>query len=159
MSEELLETIQTKIKSVQGDEAIKEAKLNFDKPMVILDTENWNDEVMRMLHDDDAMQFDFLTCVTGVDYEEHMEAIYNLYSTTLDQYLYVKVVTPRENPVVSSGDPVWKSADYMEREIYDLLGITFTGHWNMSRILLEDDWEGHPLRKDYITDKKALGLD
>ena len=159
MSEELLEVIQTKIKSVQGEDAIKEAKLNFEKPMVILDTENWNEDVMRLLHDDEALQFNFLTLVTGVDYEEHMEAIYNFYSTVLDQYLYLKVVTPRDNPVVSSADPVWKSADYMEREIYDLLGITFSGHWNLSRILLEDDWEGHPLRKDYITDKKALGLD
>lgn len=159
MSQELLDLITEKVHTLHGSDTIEEAKLNFDKPMIILPTEHWDTATARMLHDDPDLQFDFLSCVTGVDYEEHMEVVYNLYSTTHDHYLYLKVKTPREEPVVNSGDPVWKAADYMERETYDLLGIDFPGHWHLKRILLQDEWEGHPLRKDYITDKKALGLD
>jgi NADH-quinone oxidoreductase subunit C len=159
MSQELLDLFVEKITNVQGEDSIVEAKLNFGKPMIILGTENWNLAIAKLLRDDELLQFDFLTCVTGVDYEEHMEVVYNFYSTTLDQYLYLKVNTNREEPTIMSADPVWKSADYMERETFDLLGIDFPGHWQLKRILLEDDWEGYPLRKDYITDKKALGLD
>jgi len=159
MSQELLELIVEKINTVHGEESVVEAKLNFGKPMIILGTEHWDLTIAKLLHDDESLQFDFLTCVTGIDYEEHMEVVYNFYSTPLDQYLYVKVNTTREEPTVMSADPVWKSADYMERETFDLLGIDFPGHWQLKRILLEDDWEGYPLRKDYITDKKALGLD
>jgi len=159
MSQELLELIVEKINTVHGEESVVEAKLNFGKPMIILGTEHWDLTIAKLLHDDESLQFDFLTCVTGIDYEEHMEVVYNFYSTPLDQYLYVKVNTNREEPTVMSADPVWKSADYMERETFDLLGIDFPGHWQLKRILLEDDWEGYPLRKDYITDKKALGLD
>ncbi|MBU9710317.1 NADH-quinone oxidoreductase subunit C [Evansella tamaricis] len=137
----------------------KPADLNFGRPMIILDSKKWTLELAKMFRDDEELQFDFLSCVTGVDYEEHMEVIYNFYSTTKDHYLYVKVKTPRDNPSVVSVEPLWKAADYMERETYDLFGIDFPGHWNLRRILLQDDWEGHPLRKDYITDKKALGLD
>ncbi|MCD8509297.1 MAG: NADH-quinone oxidoreductase subunit C [Bacillus sp. (in: Bacteria)] len=144
-------------KKDEGPEKL--ARLNFGDPMIVLTSEQWTVELAQLLKDDEEMQFDFLSCVTGVDYEEHMEVVYNLYSTTKNQYLYVKVRTSRDNPSVVSVDSVWKAADYMEREIYDLLGIDFPGHWNLKRILLDDGWEGHPLRKDYITDKKALGLD
>lgn len=146
-------------KKVEKKEPEKPASLNFGKPMIILEGKHWSLKLVNLLKDDPDLQFDFLSCVTGVDYPEHMEVIYNLYSTVKDHYLYVKVKIPRDHPTIQSADPVWKAADYMEREIYDLLGIEFIGHWNMSRILLPDDWEGHPLRKDYITDKKALGLD
>lgn len=141
----------------EDDDAL--AKLNFGKPMIILTDEQWSHDVAKLLRDDEDLQFDFLQCVTGVDYKDHMEVIYNFYSTTKKHYLYVKVRTSRENPEIISAEPLWKAADYMEREVYDLLGIKFKGHWNLKRILLPDDWEGHPLRKDYITDKKALGLD
>ncbi|MCE7792481.1 NADH-quinone oxidoreductase subunit C [Salipaludibacillus sp. CUR1] len=159
MSQELLDLIVNKVHTLHGKETIEEPVLNFGKPMIVLDSGNWDLATAKLLHDDEALQFDFLSCVTGVDYEEHMEVIYNFYSTILDHYVYVKIKTSREEPTVMSAEPVWKSADYMERETYDLLGIDFPGHWRLKRILLQDDWEGHPLRKDYITDKKALGLD
>ncbi|UCZ53015.1 NADH-quinone oxidoreductase subunit C [Bacillus shivajii] len=158
-NQEVLDMFVEKVNHFQGDEVVAEAKLNFDKPMIILESSNWSLKLAKFLHDDSDLQFDFLSCITGVDYDEHMEVVYNFYSTKLDQYLYVKVKTPREKPSVVSVESVWKTADYLERETYDLLGIDFPGHWNLKRILLEDDWEGHPLRKDYVTDKKALGLD
>ncbi|MGJ9384736.1 NADH-quinone oxidoreductase subunit C [Salipaludibacillus sp. CF4.18] len=159
MSQELLDLIAEKIHTLQGADTIEEAKLNFHKPMIILASQNWDFNTVNVLRTDESLQFDFLSCVSAIDYEEHMEVIYNFYSTRLDHYLYVKVKTPRGNPVIISLEPVYKAADYMEREIYDLMGIDFTGHWNLKRILLPDEWEGHPLRKDYVTDKKALGLD
>lgn len=181
MSQELLELIVGKVNTLLGEEALvleketddseneeeekeKEevellARLNFDRPMIILNSDQWSLDLAKLLHDDPDLQFDFLQCVTGVDYKDFMEVVYNFYSTTKKHYLYVKVRTSRENPSIISADPVWKAADYMEREVYDLLGVEFKGHWNMKRILLTDDWEGYPLRKDYITDKKALGLD
>ncbi|WP_096437587.1 NADH-quinone oxidoreductase subunit C [Alteribacter populi] len=159
MSEQLLDQISQSIKKIQGEDAIEEAKMNFGKPMIVLDTSHWTSQVVQMLHDDPELKFDFLSCLSGIDYEEHMEVVYNFYSIPQDHYLYVKVKTSREQPSVQSVQPIWKTADWLERETYDLLGIDFPGHWNMKRILLEDDWEGHPLRKDYVTDKKALGLD
>ncbi|SDZ45870.1 NADH-quinone oxidoreductase subunit C [Evansella caseinilytica] len=159
MSQEVLDIIVKKITEQKGDEAIEEAKLNFDEPMIILDTKNWDVKTAKLLRDDPALAFDFLSCITGVDYEEHMEVVYNFFSTTKKHSMYVKVKTTREKPSVTSVESLWKSADYMERETYDLFGIDFPGHWNLRRILLQDDWEGHPLRKDYVTDKKALGLD
>ncbi|GEL07518.1 NADH-quinone oxidoreductase subunit C [Salisediminibacterium halotolerans] len=159
MNEELLDMITNKINQLTDEETVTEAKMNFHKPMIILPADKWTLTAAKMLRDDEDLRFDFLTCITGVDYEEHMEVVYNFYSTVHDHYLYVKVTTPREEPSVQSLDPLFKSADYMEREIYDLLGIDFPGHWNLRRIMLDDDWEGHPLRKDYITDKKAMGLD
>ncbi|ADU32293.1 NADH-quinone oxidoreductase subunit C [Evansella cellulosilytica] len=179
MSQEVLELVVKKVNNVLGEETLtlktadeesaeseeeqeeqeELALLNFDRPMIILTSEQWKENVAKALRDDPELQFDFLSCVTGVDYDEHMEVVYNFYSTTKKHYLYVKVRTSRENPSVISVDSIWKAADYMEREIYDLLGIDFPGHWNLKRILLQDEWEGHPLRKDYITDKKALGLD
>ncbi|TMW72174.1 NADH-quinone oxidoreductase subunit C [Alteribacter natronophilus] len=160
MTEEYLELVSARINNIAGhDSAVEEAKLNFGKPMVTISTENWTQDTARMLHDDPELKFNFLSCLTGIDYEEHMEVVYNLYSIPHNQYLYVKVKTPRDNPEVQSVQPVWKTADWLERETYDLLGISFPGHRNLKRILLEDDWEGHPLRKDYVTDKKAMGLD
>ena len=180
MSQQLLDLIVAKVNAALGEEALltkqeadgedqeeteeKEeveelALLNFEKPMIILTSDQWTTKLAKLLRDDPDLQFDFLQCVTGVDYKDYMEVVYNFYSTTKKHYLYVKVRTSPEKLEVVSVDSLWKAADYMEREIYDLLGIKFTGHWNMKRILLQDDWEGHPLRKDYITDKKALGLD
>ncbi|WP_096185862.1 NADH-quinone oxidoreductase subunit C [Evansella halocellulosilytica] len=158
-NQEFLDLIVEKVNSLQGKEVIEEAKINFGNPLITLDSSHWTLELAKYLHDDSDLQFDFLSCITGVDYDEHMEVVYNFYSTTNDHYLYVKVKTSREKPIVVSVESIWKAADYMERETYDLLGIEFPGHWNLKRILLEDDWEGHPLRKDYVTDKKALGLD
>ena len=158
MSQQVLDKVLEKIEELSGPEAVVESKLNFEEPFLTIDSENWTIEMAQMLCNDPQMRFDFLCCLTGVDYEEHMEVIYNLYSMELDQYLCVKVKMPRSNPKVTSVQPVWKTADWHEREAYDLLGIEFIGHPNLTRILLEDDWVGHPLRKDYKFDKEEMGL-
>lgn len=108
-------------------------------------------EVCEFLRDDDRMYFDMLSCLTGIDNgpESNMEVVYNLYSIPFDHHLMIKVETGRDKPEVPSVSAIWKTALWHEREAYDLLGINFTGHPDLRRILLPEDWEGHPLRKDY----------
>ncbi|MGQ0635145.1 MAG: NADH-quinone oxidoreductase subunit C [Planctomycetaceae bacterium] len=126
-------------------------------------------EVCRYLKTEAALQFDALNNLSGVDYcepdpkkaakfghEPHLEIVYHLYSYTYRHALIVKVRLPRwqgghagrlpELPSVSS---VWAIADWHERETFDLVGVRFSGHPNLKRILCAEDWEGHPLRKDY----------
>lgn len=126
-------------------------------------------EVARTLKEDPQLAFDHLCNLTGVDYfepdpklaakfpyEPHIEVVYHLHSLKQGHRLVVKVKLPRwkddrpgELPEVPSVSSVWAIADWHEREAYDLMGIRFTGHPHLVRILCPDDWEGHPLRKDY----------
>jgi NADH-quinone oxidoreductase subunit C len=78
-----------------------------------------------------------------------MEVVYNLYSIPFDHHLMIKVILPRENPAVDSVSAIWKTADWHEREVCDMYGITFRNHPDLRRILMPADWEGFPLRKDY----------
>ncbi len=109
-------------------------------------------EIMHFLKVSEETRFDFLSCISGVDYPEEqiIEVVYHLFSYSRRGKLTLKVRLPRENPVVDSVTSVWKSADWLEREVYDLFGVKFTGHLHLRRILLPEDWEGHPLRKDYV---------
>ncbi len=126
-------------------------------------------EVCRYLRDDSALRFEFLHLISGVDYlepdpkkaakagfEPHVEVVYHLQSFTHRHRFVVKLSLPRwkdnkpgELPEVPSVTALWHSAEWHEREVYDLSGVMFTGHPELTRILLADDWEGHPLRKDY----------
>jgi NADH-quinone oxidoreductase subunit C len=127
-------------------------------------------EVCTFLRDDPRLKFALLNDITGVDYletdpkkvakagfEPHLEVLYHLSSFAFPgQRFTLKLVLPRwkdnvvgQLPEVPSVAGVWKTADWHEREVYDLVGVLFTGHPNLVRILLNDDWVGHPLRKDY----------
>lgn len=126
-------------------------------------------EVCRFLRNDERLQFSILNCISGVDYlepdpkkapkagfEPHLEVVYHLSSFRHRHRLVVKVMLPRwkndkpgELPEVPSVTSLWRTADWHEREVYDLSGVYFTGHPELTRILLAEDWVGHPLRKDY----------
>lgn len=96
--------------------------------------------------------FDQLACVTGIDNGTEantMELIYNLYSIPFHQLLALKVVLDRKNPEVESVSSIWKSANWLEREIFDMYGVKFLNHPDLRRILMPADWDGFPLRKDY----------
>lgn len=117
--------------------------------------------VCQLLHTHEACYFDMLSCLTGLDNgttQQTMEVVYNLYSIPYEQKLTLKVAVPRENPVVPSVSHLWKTADWHEREAFDLLGIVFSNHPNLRRILLPEDWEGHPLRKDYQAQEYYHGI-
>ena len=106
-------------------------------------------EFMQALKDE--YDLDYLTNETAVDYPEEnkFQLVYNINSLEKGYSLMVKTDVDRDNPEVLSVFPIWGGANWQEREIYDLLGIVFTGHPNLKRILLDDEFEGYPLRKDF----------
>src|SRR5215472_7118297 len=109
-------------------------------------------EILKSLCDEPGFEFDMLTDLTAVDWPERkprFEVVYHLNSLPLRQRLRVKVQVPYEDHWVHSVIGIWKAADWMERECYDMFGIEFRGHGDLRRILLYDTFEGHPLRKDY----------
>lgn len=110
-------------------------------------------EVARQLRDDPETQFDLLLDLCGVDYPERpgerFEAVYHLYSIPRRERLRLKVGAPEEDPTLPSLIPVWKAADWFEREAWDMFGLRFDGHPNLRRILTHEAFEGHALRKDY----------
>jgi NADH-quinone oxidoreductase subunit C len=100
----------------------------------------------------DALQFDLLsdaTCVDRYPVEPRFELQYHLTSIPRKQKIRLRTRVPRDQPFLDSVVPVWLGAGWLEREIFDLMGVTFNGHPDLRRILLPDDWKGHPLRKDY----------
>lgn len=106
---------------------------------------------MKRLRDDEATRMDYLFCVTGVDWDPELGVVYHMESTTHRHTLVVKASTEeREKPVFPTVSDLWITADFHEREIHDLLGIYFEGHPNMAPLILTEQWEGYPLRKDYV---------
>src|SRR4051812_41482294 len=106
-------------------------------------------EVCRFLKDE--LAFDCLMNLSAIDWpkKNQIEVVYHFWSYSQQHAFIVKCGLDRAKPEISSVESVWKAADWLEREQYDLLGVVFTGHPDLRRIMLPDDWEGHPLRKDY----------
>ena len=116
-----------------------------NKPLAIIKKE----DLLKVAGKVKEMGFDNLSVITGVDMGDRFEVIYNFLSYAKRENLVLKVILDHNNPEVDSLSSIWKVADWLERETYDLVGIKFTGHPNLVRILLPDSWAGHPLRKDY----------
>jgi len=103
------------------------------------------------LKDTPGLDFDYLTHITAIDYYDHFEVVYQLASLKHNHSLVLKTrCYQRDNPILPSLVSLWGGADFQEREIYDLMGISFEGHPNMKRIVLWEGFPGHPLRKDYL---------
>jgi NADH-quinone oxidoreductase subunit C len=109
--------------------------------------------VCEFVRRDERMQMDHLECLSGVDYKDRIEVVYTFYSMKHRHRYTLKVRLPRENPAVHSVESFWGVANWHEREAFDMFGIVFEGHSDLRRILCPDDWEGHPLRKDYTFPK------
>lgn len=108
--------------------------------------------VAEFLAGDPELKFDFLSDLSGVDHfpvEPRFEVNYHLLSLGRSERVRLKVRVEGANPVVATVTPVWPTANWHERETFDLLGVRFEGHPDLRRILMPEDWEGHPLRKDY----------
>lgn len=122
-------------------------------PTVTLDPAAWADTATYLR---DELNFETCHMVTGIDRGPEagtIEVVYSLYSRNRGEWLHVRIPLARgekgQLPSVASAALVWRAADWHERETYDLVGVDFTGHPDLRRILLPDDWDGHPLRKDY----------
>jgi len=108
-------------------------------------------EVADYLKKTPGLDFDYLNYVTAVDYYDYFEVVYRLASIKHNHGLVLKVrCYDRQNPTLPSVVGIWRGADFQEREIYDLLGISFEGHPNLRRIVLWEGFEGHPLRKEFL---------
>jgi len=107
------------------------------------------------------LYMDQLSCLSGLDNGPEagtMEVVYTLYSIPHDVHLQLACVLSRDKPEISTVSDIWRTADWHEREAYDFFGIQFIGHPDLRRILLPEDWEGHPLRKDYAHQEKYHGI-
>jgi NADH:ubiquinone oxidoreductase subunit C len=113
-------------------------------------------ETAQQLKSEKETSFDYLFCLTGVDYPQNMGVIYHLESLEHRHTMVLKVKTAdRVNPAVDTVSSVWVTAKYHEREVYDLLGVRFNNHTDLRRVFLDDDW-GHPLRKDYVDEVRIV---
>lgn len=97
------------------------------------------------------LKFDYLFCLTGMDWGKELGVIYHLESIDYKHQIVVKVATEdRENPELDTVSDIWRTAEFHEMEVFDFFGIRFTGHQNMKRLFLPPEWQGYPLRKDYV---------
>ncbi|MGJ7920757.1 NADH-quinone oxidoreductase subunit C [Neobacillus sp. LXY-4] len=123
-------------------------KLSKDVPTLVAKREAYF-KVAQFLKYNELLGFDYLSELHGTDFETHMEVYVHFYSYKNRQSVALKVKIDRDNPEIESLEPLWAGANWPECEAYDLLGIKFIGHPNLHRIMLGEDWVGHPLRKDY----------
>jgi NADH-quinone oxidoreductase subunit C len=117
-------------------------------------------EVATFLRDDPALAFDCLSNQSGLDWPERgeIEVVYHLFSYRLRHAFVLKTAVSRDAAVLPSVEGVWRTAIWQEREIFDLLGVSFEGHSDLRRILLPEDWVGHPLRKDFVEPTEYHGI-
>jgi len=128
------------------------------EPFVIVNAEKIN-AVCLFLRDEDSLQFDSLSCLSGVDYDkDNVASVYHLYSYVHNHKLTLKVIVAKSNPVVPTVTDIWATADWHERESYDMMGIIYENHPDLRRILCPDDWIGYPLRKDYKVQEFYNGM-
>jgi NADH-quinone oxidoreductase subunit C len=139
-----------RLQSLVGDAVSAFTTEGTRDPYCRVAADRWHD-VAKLLHDDAELRFDFLQNVTAVDWPKkaQLEVVYHLYSYPLRHAFTVKADLPRAEPVIPSVADIWATADWNEREQYDLMGVGFSGHPDLRRVMLPDDWVGHPLRKDY----------
>ncbi len=146
-----------KLKSEFGDDIISlTEEKNYD-PYITVKRKNIK-QICLFLRDIDGLNFDYLVNLTGMDWGKELGVVYHLYSISLKHRIVLKVFLSKENPVIPSVERCWKSANWHEREAWDMFGIQFENHPNHIRILCPYDWEGHPLRKDYVEQETYHGM-
>ncbi|GGH17406.1 NADH-quinone oxidoreductase subunit C [Sphingobacterium alkalisoli] len=160
----MIEQIRTEIVAQFGAESIVDMQLDgLQKALIIHPTSLVN--ICSWLRDNPTYYFDFLANITAVDYhpEAKFAVVYHLTSIPYQKQLTLKVFIANDRtvenlPEIPSVRMVWKTADWHEREAFDLMGVYFSGHPDLRRILLPDDWKGYPLRKDYEDPESYHGI-
>lgn len=148
----ILDELVALLKAEIAEDAVEEAvinEINDHLPTVTVKNEHWLAAAELLLKHGD-WSCGYLRNLSGTDQETHLEVIYHLINLDTKAEVAVRVKTDREAPSIASVTPLWPTADWNEREAYDLLGIDFPGHPDLRRIMMPDDWVGHPLRKDYV---------
>jgi len=159
------EEIESLLKQKFGEAVVEGVDLNSSPKALIIPASEIV-QVCKELYENEQTYFDSLSCLTGVDNGSEvntLEVIYNLYSIPYNHHLMLKVILQRNQPEellpeVPTVSYIWKTAEWHEREAFDLVGISFSGHPDLRRILLPADWEGHPLRKDYENLEEYHGI-
>ena len=146
-----------RLKNTFGD-AIIDAKLDVVQPWIRIAPDKTK-LICSFLHDENGMQFDYLSSLSGVDYNNGTYGVvYHLMSIVLKQKIVLKTHCSKDSMHVQSVSEIWGTANWHEREAFDLFGILFDEHPDLRRILLPDDWDGHPLRKDYKVQEFYHGM-
>jgi NADH-quinone oxidoreductase subunit C len=135
-----------------GDEIVA-AKRFRDQDFIVVKKERIV-EILTLLRDETTTAYKLVSDILGIDLygfdkEPRFEVVYSLYSIATARRIVIKAQVSEDDPTIDTVSDVWPAANWPEREIYDLFGITFNGHPDMRRILMPDDWVGHPLRKDF----------
>jgi NADH-quinone oxidoreductase subunit C len=115
---------------------------------ICLEPSEWKDAAIKLRNLIDS-PFNFLFCLTCVDWKTHLTMVYHLRSTSTKDNMVVKVKLNRELPEIATVSDIWRTAEFHEREVFDLFGVVFLEHPDLRRLMLTDDWVGYPLRKDY----------
>ena len=113
-----------------------------------VDSSNWK-TIAQQLHSTEGLDFDYLFCLTCIDWKTHFTMVYHLTSTLHRHTVVVKSKPDRNNPEIETVSDIWRTAEFHEREVYDLFGVKFLHHPDLRRLFMTDEWEGWPLRKDY----------
>lgn len=142
---EIVQLIKEKFPSV-----ILQEDLASLEPNITVNRDEWR-PLALFLRDDSRLDFKALMCLSGMDYKKDLGVVYHLHSMTKMHRMAVKMNVTREDAELPTVSDIWRTADWHEREVYDLYGIVFINHPDLRRILLPDDWQGYPLRKDYVT--------
>jgi NADH-quinone oxidoreductase subunit C len=143
----------------QFPEKVRDFKGDVIEPYCFVDTQAIVD-VCRFLRDDSNLKFEVLSDLTALDWpkQENIQLVYHLYSYFYKHQIVLKVDLPRDNPTIATVEGIWKVANWFEREVFDLFGVIFEGHSDLRRIMLPEDWVGHPLRKDYVEQEEYDGI-
>ena len=150
--------IHDKIKSQFPDGVVDFKPEAVTEPFIVVRPELIR-EISQFIFADPDLKFDYLMSLSGVDFNDgNLGVVYHIYSMEKRHRIVIKVKVPKEKPEMPSVEPVWKTANWHEREVFDLFGIVFHDHPDMRRILLPDDWEGYPLRKDYKVQEYYRGF-
>ena len=144
-----MQDIKEKILSLLPEAVFEESK---QYPTIVVPAEKFH-AFAKALKEKEELSFDYLFCLSGVDMKTYLMTVYHMESTKHGHQLVVKVkMNNRDNPKVHTVSDIWLTADFLEREVFDLFGIKFDKHPDLRRLLLDDDFVGYPLRKDFVDD-------
>ncbi len=138
------EELKTKLTGINSAFTFEEAQWL----MVNAEAKDWL-PLAEELRQNPALNFDYMFCLTCVDWKTHLTMVYHLNSKNHKHTIVVKAKVDRNNPEIETVSHIWRTAEFHEREVFDLFGVTFLHHPDLRRLLLTDEWVGWPLRKDY----------